>query len=110
VDEPFLDVVAAFLAVAIGGALGVVVLLDGTRAGIPAPDLAAGFVGLACTALAWPAAASWPRSRSVRRYGTGSLTPADVASITAGLHDLAEPRSFWPGRPTWWPPPAAIET
>ncbi|HEU4332508.1 MAG TPA: ATP-binding protein [Lapillicoccus sp.] len=94
VDEPLMDVVAALLPLAIGAAVGVLMLLAGTRAGIPAPDLAAAFAALTSSALAWPVAASWRRSWLTRRYGTGSLTAADVASITAGLHDLADPREL----------------
>jgi hypothetical protein len=56
VDEPLLDVVAAALTLAIGAAVGVVVRLAGTRAGIPAPDLTAAFAAVTSTALAWPAA------------------------------------------------------
>jgi len=94
VDEPFLDLVAAGLPLAIGAAVGVVVRLAGTRAAIPAPDLAAAFAAVASTALAWPAAAWWRRSWLARRYGTGTLTPADVASITADLHHLTDPREL----------------
>lgn len=94
VDEPVIDVVAAALTVVIGAAVGVAVRLAGTRAGIPAPDLAAAFAAVTSTALAWPAAAWWRRSRLARRYGTGTLTPADVASITAGLHHLTDPREL----------------
>ena len=94
VDEPFLDVVAAALTLAIGAAVGVVVRLAGTSAGIPAPDLAAAFAAVTSTALAWPAAAWWRRARLVHRYGTGTLTPADVASITADLHHLTDPHEL----------------
>lgn len=94
VDEPFLDLVAAALPLAIGAVVGVVVRLAGTRAGIPGPDLAAAFAAAASTALAWPAGAWWRRSWLARRYGTGALTPADVASITADLHHLTDPREL----------------
>ncbi len=94
VDEPFLDVVAVALTLAIGAAVGVGVRLAGTRAGIPAADLAAAFAAVTATALAWPAAAWWRRTWLVRRYGTGTLTPADVAAITADLHHLTDPREL----------------
>ena len=94
VDEPLLDVVAAALTLAIGAAVGVLVRLAGTRAGIPAPDLTAAFAAVASTALGWPTAAWLRRSRLARRYGTGTLTPADVASITADLHHLTDPREL----------------
>jgi signal transduction histidine kinase len=94
VDEPLLDVVGAALTLAIGVAAGIMVRLAGTRAGIPAPDLAAAFTAVASTALAWPAAAWWRRLRSANRYGTGTLSPADVASITADLHHLTDPREL----------------
>ena len=74
--------------------MGVVVRLAGTRAGIPGPNLAAAFAAVASTALAWPAGAWWRRSWLARRYGTGTLTPADMASITADLHRLTDPREL----------------
>jgi signal transduction histidine kinase len=94
VDEPLVDVVAVALILAIGAAVGVVVRLAGTRAGIPAPDPTAAFAAVTSTALAWPAAAWWRRSWLARRYGTGTLTPADVASITADLHHLTDSREL----------------
>jgi len=94
VDEPLIDVVAVALTLAIGAAVGVGVRLAGTRAGIPAPDLAAAFAAVTATALAWPAAAWWRRSWHARRYGTGTLTPVDVAAITADLHHLTDPREL----------------
>lgn len=94
VDEPLLDLLAAALPLAIGASVGVAVRLAGTRAGVPGPDLAAAFSAAACTALAWPAGAWWRRSWIARRYGTGALTPADVASITDDLHHLADPREL----------------
>jgi signal transduction histidine kinase len=94
VDEPLLDIVAAALTLAIGLAAGVMVRLAGTRAGIPAPDLAAAFTAVASTALAWPVAAWWRRLRLASRYGTGTLSPADVASITSDLQHLADPREL----------------
>lgn len=94
VDEPFVDAAAAALTLAIGAAMGMAVRLAGARAGIPAPDLTAAFAVVTSAALAWPAAAWWRRSRLVRRYGTGTLTPDDVASITADLHHLTDPREL----------------
>jgi signal transduction histidine kinase len=94
VDEPLLDLLAAALPMAIGAVVGVVVRLAGTRAGVPGPDFAAAFAAVAATALAWPAGAWWRRSWLARRYGTGALTPADVASITADLHHLTNPRDL----------------
>ena len=94
VDEPFLDVAAVVLVLAIGAGVGVTVRLAGARAGVPAPDVAAAFAAVAATALAWPAAAWWRRSWLARRYGTGTLTPADVASITADLHHVPDAREL----------------
>jgi signal transduction histidine kinase len=92
--EPFLDVGAVALTLAIGAAVGVVVLAGGTRAGIPAPDLAAVFAAVTSSALAWPVTSWWRGSWLARRYGTGALTPADVVSITADLHHLRDPREL----------------
>ena len=47
VDEPFPDVAAVVLALAIGAGVGVTVRLAGTRAGVPAPDVAAAFAAVA---------------------------------------------------------------
>ena len=94
VGEPLVDLSAVALTMAIGAAVGVAIRLAGTRAGIPAPDVAAGFAAVTATALAWPAAAWWRRSRLTRRYGTGTLTAEDVASITADLHHLIDPRQL----------------
>lgn len=94
VDEPLLDVGTGALTLAIGASAGVAVRLAGVRAGIPDPDVAAAFAAVATTALAWPAAARWRQSRLARRHGTGTLTPADVASITADLHHLKDPREL----------------
>lgn len=94
VEEPFLDVAAVLLTVTIGAAVGVAVRLIGARAGIPAPDVTAAFSAVTATALAWPAATWGRRSMLVRRYGSGTLTPADVESITADLHHLTDPREL----------------
>jgi hypothetical protein len=94
VDEPLVEVLSAVLTLAIGAAVGVMVRLVGVRAGIPAPDLTAAFAAVTSTGLAWPAAAWWRRSWLTRRYGTGTLTSADVASITADLHHLSDPREL----------------
>ncbi len=94
VDEPLIDLGAAALSLAIGASVGLLARLAGTRAGIPAPDVAAAFAAVTSTALAWPAAAWWRRSRLTRRYGTGTLTAADVASITADMHHLTDPRQL----------------
>ena len=94
VDEPLLDVVAVAMTLAAGAVVGLVVRSAGARAGIPAPELTAAFAALACSALTWPAVARWRRLWLERRYGTGSLTPADVASITADLHRLADAREL----------------
>jgi signal transduction histidine kinase len=94
VVEPLVDVAAVGATVTIGAAAGVAVRLAGIRAGVPAPDLAAAFAAVTATALTWPAAAWWRRAWLARRYGTGILTPADVASITADLHHVPDPRQL----------------
>ena len=94
VDEPLIDLGAVALTLGIGAAVGVAIRLAGTRAGIPVPDVAAAFAAVTATALAWPTAARWRRSRITRRYGTGTLTAEDVASITADLHRLTDPREL----------------
>ena len=88
VDEPLRDVLAAALTVLTGLVVGLAARLAGTRAGIPNPDLPAAFAAVMSTALAWPTAAWWRRSWLTHRYGTGALSPEDVASITTDLHHL----------------------
>ncbi|GAA4413535.1 hypothetical protein GCM10023168_36510 [Fodinibacter luteus] len=92
VDEPLRDALAVALTVATGATVGVAIRLAGIRAGIPSPDLAAVVAAVLATALAWPTAARWRRFWLAHRYGTGTLTPADVASITADLRPLQDPR------------------
>jgi signal transduction histidine kinase len=94
VEEPLLDIALVTVTLAIGAAVGLVVRLVGARAGIPAPELTAAFAALVSSALTWPAVARWRRSWLAHRYGTGTLSSADVASITADLHRMRDPREL----------------
>jgi signal transduction histidine kinase len=91
-DEPVVDVVAAVFTVAIGAGAGLLVRVAADRAEVPRPDVFAAFAAVIATALAWPAA-TWARRWWLeRRYGAGTLTPGDVAAITADLQQMTDPR------------------
>ena len=57
-------------------------------------NTSASFSALVTAAMAVPAALWVRRSVLGRRYGTGLLSPADVAVITADLHTQTEPRDL----------------
>ena len=102
VDEPLLDIAAVTVTLAVGAGVGVVVRLASARVGGPAPELTAAFAALVCSVLTWPGVALWRRSWLARRYGTGTLTADDVASITADLHRLQDPRELLAKAATAW--------
>lgn len=92
VDEPLADaglVVATALAAVV---LGLAVDMAADRVRAPNPDAAAAVVAVAAAGLVAPAALRLRRFLLEGRYGTGVLTPADVAAITADLHRDADPR------------------
>lgn len=94
VAEPLVDAALVLAALVFSGALGVGVLAAGRATGLPSPEASAVFVAVATVALLWPLGA-WLRGDYLeRRYGQGTLTPADVALITAGLHREADPRAL----------------
>ncbi len=92
--EPLVDVALVVGAVAISAALGQIVLAVGKWSGLPSPQASAAFVAVAAAALLWPLGIWLRRTYLERRYGRGTLTPADVAAITAGLHREADPRDL----------------
>jgi signal transduction histidine kinase len=94
VDEPLLDVGVALMTVLAGVGAGSVVRILAVRAGVPVPEVVAGFAAVATAALVWPAALWVRRSVLESRYGTGTLAPEAVAAITADLHPDTDPREL----------------
>ncbi len=92
--EPLVDVALVVGAAAISAALGEGVHVAGQWAGLPSPDVSALFVAVAAAALSWPFGIWLRRTYLEHRYGRGTLTPAEVAVITAGLHREADPRDL----------------
>lgn len=94
VDEPLVDAAAVLAALACGAGVGVLVGLASRRAGMPAPQLSAVFAAVASAALILPGA-MWLRTAFLeRRYGAGTLSPGDVAAITADLHTQTDAREL----------------
>ncbi len=94
VDEPLVDAAVPLAALLVGAAVGFVVGTVGSRADIPFPEMSAAFAAVIAAALAWPAALWLRRTFLARRYGSGALTPADMATLTADLGPQADPRDL----------------
>lgn len=91
VNKPLVDAAALAGVLAIGAAAGVLMRWVGQRGHIPAPGLTGGFV--AAIACAFVAPGSWWARRQYleRRYGTGEISPNDLATITGGLAATDDP-------------------
>jgi signal transduction histidine kinase len=94
VEEPVMDAAVPLAALLIGAAVALVVRAAGARSGIPFPEMSAAFAAVIAAALAWPAALWLRRTFLERRYGSGALTPADMATLTADLSPQADPREL----------------
>ena len=94
VEEPVMDAAVPLAALLIGAAAALVVRAGGLRSGIPFPEMSAAFAAVIAAALAWPAALWLRRTFLERRYGSGALTPADMAALTADLSPQADPREL----------------
>ena len=93
-DEHALDLAIVLVTLVAGALVGSVVLVASSLAHIPAPGTSAAFSALATLALCVPAALWARRTILARRYGNGTISPADVAVITADLHAQTEPRDL----------------
>lgn len=92
--EPAFDI-GIGVAVVMGAALVAVLVWAGASwAGLPSAGTAAAFTALTTIGAGIPAALWARRSFVGRRYGSGTLTPADVAVITADLHAQTDPREL----------------
>lgn len=94
VDEPLRDAGLAVGAVACAAASALAVRWVARAVGAPHADLTALVVAVASAGLLAPATLRVRRSLVERRYGTGVLTPADVAAITADLRRDTDPRAL----------------
>ena len=94
VIEPIVDVALVIAAVSGCVALGLAVRAGGQWSGMPSPNASAEFVAVTAAALCWPLGLWLRRSFLEIRYGRGTLSPDDVAVITAGLHPEADPREL----------------
>jgi signal transduction histidine kinase len=94
IDEPLVDAGIAVATIAGGATVGTVIRIAATRAGLPGPDLSGAFAAVIAGGVILPGAFWVRRSFLHHRYGRGTLTAADVAQITAGLHTLTDARDL----------------
>jgi signal transduction histidine kinase len=94
VDEPMVDAAIGAATIVFGAGIGTLIRVAADRAGLPGPNLSAGFAAVVTTALALPAGIWLRRLFLQHRYGRGTLTMADVAQITADLHTLTDARDL----------------
>ncbi len=93
-DEHALDLAMALAAAAAAALVGGLVMLGSSWTRLPSPRTSASFSALVTLAMAGPAALWVRRSILSRRYGKGTISPSDVAKITADLHAQTEPRDL----------------
>jgi signal transduction histidine kinase len=94
VDEPALDALAALGAVAASALIGFLVWAGARWIDLPSPGTPAAFGALLTLAASAPGAVWLRRSAMASRYGTGVISPADVALITADLRNQSDPREL----------------
>ncbi len=94
IDEPALDLAAGIGALATAGLIGVLVWIGATWFNLPSPRTPAAFGAVLTLAVAAPVAIWLRRSATARRYGTGVISPGDVALITADLHSRTDARDL----------------
>jgi signal transduction histidine kinase len=85
------------LVAGVAGSAGLTALLVRLGAGwtrLPSAGTLAVFTALVTAAMAAPAAWWLRRTTLDRRFGSGTISPADVAVITADLHAHTEPRDL----------------
>lgn len=92
--EPLLDLAAVLAALGAAATLGLLVRVGAGWASLPSPSTSAWFGAVVTLATALPAAVWVRRNALSKKYGSGILTPADVAAITADLHAHTEPRAL----------------
>lgn len=92
--EHLVDVSLALATVVTAAVVAGLVLLGSHVAHRPSSQATTLFTALLTLAMATPGALWVRRSLLARRYGTGLISPADVAVITADLHAQTEPRDL----------------
>ena len=92
--EHALDVAVVLATLAAAAVVGGLVLLGAQWTPIPSPRSSAAFSALVTLAMTVPAALWARRAFLARRYGNGTISPSDVAMITADLHAQTEPRDL----------------
>lgn len=93
-DEHLLDLILVVSTVSVAALVAGAVRLGARWTRLPSADTSAAFIALVTAAMAVPAALWVRRALLTRRYGSGLLSPADVAVITADLHAKTEPRDL----------------
>jgi signal transduction histidine kinase len=93
-DEHVLDLAVIAGAVAVAALMALLVRLGAGWRQLPSPNTSAAFSAVLTVAVAAPAALWVRRSALARRYGSGIISPSDVAVITADLHAQTEPRAL----------------
>jgi signal transduction histidine kinase len=93
-DEHLLDLGLILGVVVTAVVTAVLVRLGSELTNRPATDTTTAFTGLLTAAMAAPAALWIRRAVLARRYGSGLISPDDVAVITADLHAKTEPRDL----------------
>jgi signal transduction histidine kinase len=94
IDEHLLDLGLAGAVLLVSVATAGLVWLGSKLVDRPSSETTTVFAALLTTAMTTPAALSVRGFLLARRYGTGSIAPADVAAITADLHAQTEPRDL----------------
>ena len=94
VDEPLVDAAVVLAALLVGAGVAFVIGVGGQRADVPFPGLSAAFAAVVAAALTWPTALWLRRAFLERRYGSGALTPMDMAALTADLNPREDPREL----------------
>ena len=92
--EHVFDLLLLTAVLAAAALMAVLTALGARWANLASVSTSALFTALVTAAMAAPAALWVRRSALARRYGTGLLSPADVALITADLHAQTEPRAL----------------
>lgn len=93
-DEAAFDVVLVVAAVGTAVLAAALVRIGAGLVRVPSPGTSAVFTALVTVVMAAPAALWVRRAATTHRYGSGVLSPTDVAVITADLHAKIEPRSL----------------
>jgi signal transduction histidine kinase len=93
-DEHLLDLGLVLGVVVTAAVTAVLVRLGSQLTNQPASDTTTAFTGLLAAATAAPAGLWIRRAVLARRYGSGLISPDDVAVITADLHAKTEPRDL----------------